>query len=315
MPYISKSCKIPFMENNVKRFLEMMIAEKGASQNTFKSYLSDLEEFQNFLNTECNVKNLESAQKADIKQYLSYLQENKYSSKSQARKLSALHSFYIFLLSENIIEKNPTYGIFSPKIGKSLPKYLSKEEIELLIKTAKKIHTARGIRLEFQMELLYATGLRVSELVSLPLKSIIKNEFVEVMGKGSKERLVPLNKKALELYEEYKNVRNVFIKDGETSKFLFPSRGASGHQTRDIFYKNLKDIAISAGIDPAKVSPHVFRHSFASHLVAGGADLRAVQIMLGHSDIATTQIYTHIMTDRLKKAVEEKHPLNNLFKK
>ena len=165
------------------------------------------------------------------------------------------------------------------------------------------------------MELLYATGLRVSELVSLPLKSIIKNEFVEVMGKGSKERLVPLNKKALELYEEYKNIRNVFIKDGETSKFLFPSRGASGHQTRDTFYKNLKDIAISAGIDPAKVSPHVFRHSFASHLVAGGADLRAVQIMLGHSDIATTQIYTHIMTDRLKKAVEEKHPLNNLFKK
>ncbi len=303
------------MENNIKKFLEMMIAEKGASQNTFQAYLSDLEEFQQFILSERNVKNLESVQKNDIKQYLSYLNENKYSSKSQARKLSALHSFYIFLMSENIINKNPTSGIFSPKIGKSLPKYLSKDEIELLIQTAKKVHTARGIRLEFQMELLYATGLRVSELVSLPLKSIIKDEFIEVMGKGSKERLVPLNKKAIKLFNEYKNIREIFIKDGETSKFLFPSRSNSGHQTRDTFYKNLKEIAVAAGIDPAKVSPHVFRHSFASHLIAGGADLRAVQIMLGHSDIATTQIYTHIMSDRLKKAVEEKHPLSQLLKK
>ncbi len=303
------------MENNVKKFLEMMIAEKGASQNTVNSYLSDLEEFQEFLKKECNIKSLDLAQKADIKQYLSFLEENKYSAKSQARKLSALHSFYLFLLSENIIDKNPTSGIFSPKIGKSLPKYLSKEEIENLIKTAKKIHTARGRRLEFQMELLYATGLRVSELVSLPLKSIIKNEFIEVMGKGSKERLVPLNKKAIELFNEYKNVRECFIKDGETSKFLFPSQSTSGHQTRDAFFKNLKEIAIAAGIDSKRVSPHVFRHSFASHLIAGGADLRAVQIMLGHSDITTTQIYTHIMSDRLKKAVEEKHPLAKLFKK
>ncbi len=303
------------MESNVRNFLEMMIAEKGASQNTFKSYSSDLEEFQKFLKDECSINKLELAKKADIKQYLSYLEENKYSAKSQARKLSVMNSFYLFLLSENIIKENPAFGVFSPKIGKSLPKYLSKEEIELLITTAKKIHSARGIRLEFQMELLYATGLRVSELVSLPLKSLIKNEFIEVMGKGSKERLVPLNPKAVKLFEEYKNVREFFIPKNETSKFLFPSRSASGHQTRDAFYKNLKDIAIVAGIDPAKVSPHVFRHSFASHLLAGGADLRAVQIMLGHSDIATTQIYTHIMTDRLKSTVEQKHPLAQLFKK
>ena len=303
------------MENNVRNFLEMMIAEKGASQNTFKSYLSDLEEFQKFLSEECNVKKLEVVKKADVKQYLSFLEENGYSPKSQARKLSVMNSFYLFLLSENIIKENPISGIFSPKIGKSLPKYLSKEEIDLLITTAKKIHTARGIRLEFQMELLYATGLRVSELVTLPLKSFIKNEFIEVMGKGSKERLVPLNKRAIKLFEDYKNVRAFFIPENETSKFLFPSRSASGHQTRDAFYKNLKDIAVTAGIDPVKVSPHVFRHSFASHLIAGGADLRAVQTMLGHSDISTTQIYTHIMTDRLKSAVEEKHPLARLFKK
>ncbi len=302
------------MENNIKKFLEMMVAEKGVSQNTVGAYLSDLEKFEYFVKSECNVSKLESVKKADIKQYLSYLRENNYSSKSQARKLSAMNSFYIFLLSENVIKENPVSGIFSPKIGKSLPKYLSKNEIELLIKTAKKIHTARGIRLEFQMELLYATGLRVSELVTLPFKSIIKNEFIEVMGKGSKERLVPLNKNAIKLFEEYKNVRNLFIPKNKDSKFLFPSRSASGHQTRDAFYKNLKDIAITAGIDPAKVSPHVFRHSFASHLVAGGADLRAVQTMLGHSDIVTTQIYTHIMTERLKSAVEDKHPLAKMFK-
>ena len=303
------------MESSIKKFLEMMVAEKGASKNTVGAYLTDLEKFQEFLLSECSVKNLEKVQKNDVKQYLSYLHENNYSSKSQARKLSAINSFYLFLLSENVVKENPVSGIFSPKTGKSLPKYLSKDEIELLIKTAKKIHTARGIRLEFQMELLYATGLRVSELVTLPFKSIIKNEFIEVMGKGSKERLVPLNKNAIKLFEEYKNVRNLFIPNGKDSKFLFPSKSASGHQTRDTFYKNLKDIAIASGIDPAKVSPHVFRHSFASHLIAGGADLRAVQTMLGHSDISTTQIYTHIMTDRLKTAVEQKHPLAKMFKK
>ncbi len=303
------------MESSIKKFLEMMIAEKGASKNTVDAYLSDLEKFQEFLLSECNVKNLEKVQKNDIKQYISYLHENNYSSKSQARKLSAINSFYIFLLSENIVKENPVSGIFSPKLGISLPKYLSKDEIELLIKTAKKIHTARGIRLEFQMELLYATGLRVSELVTLPFKSIIKNEFIEVMGKGLKERLVPLNKNAIKLFEEYKNVRDLFLKKGESSKFLFPSKSTSGHQTRDTFYKNLKSIAIAAGIDPTRVSPHVFRHSFASHLIAGGADLRAVQTMLGHSDISTTQIYTHIMTDRLKTAIEQKHPLVKMFKK
>ncbi|MCR5506559.1 MAG: site-specific tyrosine recombinase XerD [bacterium] len=303
------------MENVIRQFLEMILAEKGVSKNTSLAYYTDLSELQDFLKTECKINNLKDAKKTDIKQYLSFLRENNYSAKSQARKLSAMNSFYLFLLSENIIKTNPTSGIFLPKTGKSLPKYLSKEEIELLIKTAKQIHSARGIRLEFQMELLYASGLRVSELVSLPLKSLVKNEFIEVMGKGSKERLVPLNKRAIDLFKEYKEVRQIFIPEGKDSKFLFPSKSISGHQTRDAFYKNLKEIAISAGIDPARVSPHVFRHSFASHLVAGGADLRAVQIMLGHSDIATTQIYTHIMTDKLKSTIEEKHPLAKLFKK
>lgn len=303
------------MNKNVRKFLEMMIAERGVSQNTFLAYSSDLSEFQKFLIEECKVKDLEKASKADIKQYLSFLEENNFSAKSQARKLSVINSFYLFLLSEEIIKENPASGIFSPKIGRSLPKYLTKEDIEKLITTAKKQNSAKGLRLEFQMELLYATGLRVSELVSLPYKAVIKDEFIEVMGKGAKERLVPLNKKAVNLFEKYKEIRPLFIPKGKDSKLLFPASGEKGHQTRGTFFKNLKQIAEIAGIDANKVSPHVFRHSFASHLLQGGADLRAVQTMLGHSDISTTQIYTHILTDKLKSAVEKNHPLANMFKK
>ena len=303
------------MNEYIKKYLEMMIAEHGVAWNTSLAYQSDLEHWQDFLYTECGKTKIQNASKPDIKQYLSWLKENKYSAKSQARKLSSINSFYLFLLSENIIKNNPTTGIFSPKIGRSLPKYLTKEEIELLVKTAKQLNTDRGIRLEFQMELLYATGLRVSELVSLPMKSVIKDEFIEVMGKGSKERLVPLNERAYKLYREYCGIRNNFLPKNETtSKYLFPSKTGKGYQTRQAFFINLKHIAIIAGINPKRVSPHVFRHSFASHLVAGGADLRAVQTMLGHSDISTTQIYTHIMTDKLKSAIQNNHPLANIKK-
>ena len=299
----------------IERYLEMMVAERGVARNTVLAYQTDLREYQKFLCEECKVLNLVDAQKADIKQYLGFLEENRYSPKSQARKLSVINSFYLFLFSENIITENPASGIFSPKVGKSLPKYLTRQEIEKLIQTAKKQNSARGLKLEFQMELLYATGLRVSELVSLPLNAFIKDEFVQVMGKGSKERLVPLNHRAVELFYQYKEIRPLFLKHGEHSKYLFPSRGSCGYESRDTFFRNLKEIAVLSGIAPERVSPHVFRHSFASHLIAGGADLRAVQTMLGHSDISTTQIYTHIMTDRLKSAVENNHPLSTLLKK
>lgn len=302
------------MNENIMNFLNMMRAEKGVSNNTFQAYLSDLEGFQSFLSLEVDKSDISKVIKADIKQYLTYLRENAFASKSQSRKLSVLNLFYLFLLSEDIIKDNPVAGIFSPKLNKSLPKYLSKEEIDKLVSFAKKDDSARGIRLEFQIELLYATGLRVSEMISLPIKSIIKNEFIEVMGKGSKERLVPLNKKAIELFQKYNDIRNIFIPIGQQSKFLFPAKSKNGYQTRDAFYKNLKDMAKKAGFSSKKVSPHIFRHSFASHLIAGGADLRAVQTMLGHSDIATTQIYTHILTDKLKNEVEQHHPLSKLFK-
>ena len=302
------------MQNIVKRFLEMMVAEKGASKNTVEAYNNDLQSFSDFLCSECKCEDLRKAEKADIKQYLAYIKEENLSTRTQARKLSCINSFYLFLLTEGEIKENPTLGIFSPKVGKSLPKYLSQEEIDRLINTAKKKNCITGIRLEFQLELLYDTGLRVSELVSLPFNAIMKNRCIQVMGKGSKERMVPVCDKVFELFEKYKKVRDSFIKSGQKSKFLFPSRSQSGHQTRDAFYKNIKEIAIMAGIPPERVSPHVFRHSFASHLIAGGADLRAVQTMLGHSDIATTQIYTHIQTDRLQNAVKKNHPLANILK-
>ena len=302
------------MQNLIKRFLEMMIAEKGSSQNTAEAYYNDLSFFIEFLRNECECNDVRKAKKADIKQYLSHIREEDFSTKTQARKLSCIKTFYLFLLTEGEVKDNPTLGIFSPKVGKSLPKYLSKDEIDILIETAKKKNSMAGIRLEFQLELLYDTGLRVSELVSLPFNAITKRKCIQVMGKGSKERMVPICDKVVELFELYKTVRDKFITKGKKSKFLFPSRSISGHQTRDAFYKNMKEVAVEAGINPERVSPHVFRHSFASHLIEGGADLRAVQTMLGHSDIATTQIYTHIQTDRLKSAVEGNHPLANILK-
>lgn len=301
-------------ENVIRKFLEMMIAEKGASQNTFRAYLSDLEKFTLFLKQVSRKSDILKTDKKDIKSYLSELENESITAKSQSRKLSTLNSFFLFAMSEGVIEENPTSGIFSPSVGKSLPKYLSREEIETLINTAKKINNNRGIRLDFQLELLYATGMRVSELVSLPLNAIVKNQFIEVMGKGAKERLVPLNDIVIQKFEKYKNIRGTFIPLNNSSKFMFPSSSFKGYLTRDAFFKQLKNVAGIAGVSPQRVSPHVFRHSFASHLVQGGADLRAVQTMLGHSDIATTQIYTHIMTDRLKAAVETNHPLANLKK-
>ncbi|MGN0929338.1 MAG: tyrosine recombinase [Alphaproteobacteria bacterium] len=299
----------------INNFLNMLSAEKGISQNTKFAYQTDLEKFAEFLKTECKRKNLLDTQTDDIKYYFSYLKENGITAKSQSRKLSAFNSFFLFYLSEGDIKKNPASVIFSPKLEKPLPKYLTKEEIEKLIATAKKLHTNNGIRLDFIMELLYATGLRVSELVSLPLLAFVKKEYIQVMGKGSKERLVPINNTVLEKLDIYLKIRDSFIPKNQTdSKFLFPSKGKSGHITRFYFYNQLKQIALHAGIDEAKVSPHVFRHSFASHLIAGGADLRAVQTMLGHSDIATTQIYTHIMSDKLKSAVEKSHPLAKMKK-
>ena len=297
------------MSYQIDSFLEMMIAERGASQNTIDAYLRDLTDFEHFLKREN--KTLEGAQADDIRLFLVSEQMAGFSARTQARHLSALSQFFRFLFSENIRSDNPMVGIDVPKIGRPLPKYLSPEDVLLLIETAQKKKDKKHIRLVALLEVMYAAGLRVSELVCLPLSSVKKDaDTLIVMGKGSKERMVPLNTAAQKAISDYLFYRKEFLpKKEKESIFLFPSSSQSGHITRDSFLKSLKNIAVKAGISPSKVSPHVLRHSFASHLLAGGVDLRSLQQMLGHQDISTTQIYTHVLEEKLKNLMESKHPL------
>lgn len=291
-------------------FLEMMTAERGASQRTIEAYQRDLTDLYGFL-TAHNIR-LEKAKTSDLQDYMRTIAQQAMSAKTQARRLSAIHEFYRFLYSEDIIKKNPSDYVQSPKIGKSLPKYLTEEDITLLIETAQQ----KDDRLYVMLEILYASGMRVSELVGLPLSAVTQdNKTISIMGKGNKERLVPLNDLSRKALDKWLLLRELKLKRGRISKWLFPSYGKEGHITRDGFFKALKTIALCAGIDVYKVSPHVFRHSFASHLIAHDADLRSVQKMLGHADIATTEIYTHILQDRLKKTVEKSHPLAYSSKK
>lgn len=293
------------MNNFVDSFLEMMVAERGVSPKTVEAYLRDLNDLTAFL----SVKgvSLIKAKREDLKNYMQQLAENGLSPKTQARRLSAVREFYRFLFSEKRINKNPADYLLSPKVGKSLPKYLSEEEVVRLLQTAEK----EDKRIYTMLEVLYASGMRVSELVSLPVTAVTEdNKTVSVIGKGRKERIVPLNVLAEKALDRWLILREMTLKSGRTNKWLFPSASKTGYLTRDGFFKHLKQIALKAGIAPEKVSPHVFRHSFASHLVAHEADLRSVQKMLGHADIATTEIYTHILSDKLKKVVEKSHPLS-----
>ena len=211
------------------------------------------------------------------------------------------------MFSENQIGKNPTDYLMAPKVGKALPKYLSEAEVVRLLDAAE----THDRRLYTLLEVLYATGMRVSELVNLPVLAVTQdNKTVSVVGKGNKERIVPLNERAAAALDRWLVLREAHLPIGRSNKWLFPSRAKGGHLTRDGFFKHLKQLALVVGIDPKRVSPHVLRHSFASHLVAHDADLRSVQKMLGHADIATTEIYTHVLPDRLKKIVEKAHPLS-----
>lgn len=290
----------------IELFLEMMQAERGSSPNTLQSYKRDLIDLSKFLNQR-NIA-LKKAQQTDLQSYLQSLGAHYLSPKTQNRRLSAIHEFYCFLYSEDMIKKNPSDYLQAAKNEKSLPKYLSEKEVLKLINIAK----ARDFRLHFMLELLYATGMRVSELVSLPVSAITSDvKTITIVGKGNKERIVPLNQCTITLLDKWLIEREKFgpLRKGRPSRWLFPSFSKSGHLTRDTFFKQLKNLATQAGINTARVSPHVFRHSFASHLIAHEADLRSVQKMLGHADIATTEIYTHILQDRLKKVVEKSHPL------
>jgi integrase/recombinase XerD len=298
--------------NHIDIFLEMLSAEKGRGAKTLEAYGRDLRL------TAAAVGDLANASAARLQKYLAELNE---APASIARKTSALRQFYKFLASEKIISENPAAGLELPKKQKKLPKFLTLEEIELLISNAG--DTRNSARLRAMLELLYASGLRVSELCGLPMTAVLGDKLL-IHGKGAKERIVPMHRGAIDALNDWLELRDKKrelgspAKAGKESgkysaadKFVFPSSGASGHVTRDGFFKILKKCAVLSGISPERVSPHVLRHSFASHLLANGANLRAIQMMLGHEDIDTTQIYTHVMPDRLKDAVFRHHPLGD----
>jgi integrase/recombinase XerD len=292
---------------SVERFLEMMQAERGASRNTCEAYLRDLRHAHAFL---AEKTTLETAGVEHLRSYLRSLETSGMAPRTAARRLSALRQFYRFLYSEGDRTDDPSAGLDAPRQGRPLPKILSEFEVDALLDAARDRDGHEGTRLVCMLEILYATGLRVSELVSLPFAAVARDPRVLIVrGKGGKERMVPLTDAAGDAIKDYKAVRGVFLASGETSPFLFPSRAIEGHITRRRFGQLLDEVAIAAGLDHRKVSPHVLRHAFATHLLDHGADLRSVQQMLGHADITTTQIYTHVLGARLKALVEAHHPL------
>ncbi len=284
--------------NYIDIFLEALAAERGRSEKTLMGYASDLAQADAAL-----PNGLMNATESDIQNFLSNLPDK---ASSIARKASALRGFYKFLMLEKIITTNPTKNIELPKRTRPLPKLLSVDAIDLLISSAGDIKTST--RLRAMLELVYASGLRVSELCELPMTAILGDHLL-IHGKGAKERMVPMHAGAINALNKWLDARGDI-----DSKYVFPGTGQSGHITRDGFFKILKKCAVLSGIDPTRVSPHVLRHSFASHLLSGGANLRAIQTMLGHEDISTTQIYTHVLPDQLRETVEKYHPLSNKAK-
>ena len=285
----------------------MMSAERGASANTLEAYGRDVEEFLTY----CGGMALKEISRDDVGDFVQYLGRVGRSPKTVARKLSAVREFFKFLYTEKDIKDNPAADVLTPKQEKPLPKFLSEDEIKRLIAAAKECSGPKGRQMTAMLELMYASGLRVSELVSLPENCInFDRRQVFVRGKGSKERVVPVAPAAIQAVFDYLEQRDCFIREGRRSIWLFPSKSSrSGHISRDTFFKRLKELAVKAGIYPSRVTPHVLRHSFATHLLNHNADLRSVQKMLGHESINTTEIYTHILSDKLLETVQKLHPL------
>ncbi len=300
---------------HVESFLEMLVAERGAAANTREAYARDLRDFAGFLARRGRAAH--QAGVADLRAYLGQMVDAGLAPRSAARRLSTLRQFHRFLFGEGLRADDPTAGLDSPRQGRSLPKVLSEAEVEDLLAAARARPGAEGVRLTALLELLYATGLRVSELVELPAAAAARDPRVLIVkGKGGKERMVPLSEPARDALKAHRiaavdKAGRGAIAQARSRKWLFPSRGAAGHLTRQRVAQLLKELAAAAGIDPAKVSPHVLRHAFASHLLDHGADLRSVQKMLGHADISTTQIYTHVLDARLKALVRDHHPLSD----
>jgi integrase/recombinase XerD len=290
-------------------FLEMMSAERGAAKNTIDAYRRDLSDYAGFVVGK--KQTLLDVGRETVNAYLDQLRRDGLSASSSARRLSAIRQFHRFLCADNIRGDDPTRIVASPKARRALPKVLSIGEVDKLLSTAEAEANAPGepaekaaaLRLYVLLELLYATGLRVSELVSLRRQAVMRDtSFLTVTGKGNKERVVPLHDRARDAVKAY-------LQTLEPGMFLFPAGGAEGYLSRQVFARDLKALAGRAGISSARIAPHVLRHAFASHLLAGGADLRVVQMLLGHADISTTQIYTHVLDDKLRDLVETHHPL------
>jgi len=289
------------MNRHIESFLEMLAAERGAARNTLLSYEADLTDFASFATSHNHQPH--QATPALLQSYLTHLHQSGLSARTAARRLSALRQFHRFLLREKIRADDPTQLLDSPRLPKSLPKYLSEEEVDTLLAAATERTGQQGAVARAALEILYATGLRVTELLSLPRTALSGDaEILLIKGKGGRERIVPLS-------EQAKAAAAILAKTQATGRWLFPGRDPKQPMTRQGFALLLKHIALEAGLDPARVSPHVLRHSFASHMLARGADLRSLQLLLGHADIATTQIYTHVLAERLQRLVEAHHPL------
>lgn len=299
----------------VSLFLDAAAAEKNAADNTLDAYRRDLEDFATFLiarGTE-----LLTADRADIEAYLIDLDNNGMARATRSRRLSAIRQFYAFGYDEGLCEINPALRIAAPKRQKSLPKTMHVDDVKNLLEAAENTSKTpfEALRSRCLFQLLYATGMRVSELVSLPVEIARGNpEMILVRGKGGKERMVPLSPPARAAMRDWLAARDraeaLSVENGaQASAFLFPSRAKAGHVTRIWFYGKVKAAAEAAGLDAKKVTPHVLRHAFATHLLAAGADLRVIQTLLGHADISTTEIYTHVVDDKLKELVLSHHPL------
>jgi integrase/recombinase XerD len=302
-------------ERLIELFLDMLTAERGASRNTLDAYRRDLSDYGSFLHAKNS--NIANASTENVRGYLAALAKRGMAPASSARKLSAIRQLHRFVYAEGKRGEDPAAVLEGPRRGRALPKILSIDEVTKLFETAHAAAVTTGItraealrtsRLVCLLEVLYASGLRVSELIALPAAAArAEGDSIIVRGKGNKERLVPLGRAARNAMRSYLKLLSE-VKSGGT-RWLFPSFGASGHVTRQHVARELKALAAAAGIDARKLSPHVLRHAFASHLLANGADLRVVQALLGHADISTTQIYTHVLDERLKSMVRDLHPL------
>jgi integrase/recombinase XerD len=296
------------MDRALEAFLEMMAAERGAARNTLAAYRADLEDLAAFLRARGT--DAHSCDRADLRAYLAGLAAEGLAPRTQARRLASMRGFFTFLLREGQRTDQPARLLLSPRAAPALPKNLTEQEVDALLAAAAAATAAEGPAgrmMQAGLEILYASGLRISELLALPGASLTPDaEMLMVRGKGGRDRLVPLSEASRRAALAY---REEMRAEGRGSRWLFPGRDPRRPLTRQSFFLHLKTLAAQAGIDPARVSPHVLRHSFASHLLGRGADLRSLQLLLGHADIATTQIYTHLLSERLQKLVEERHPL------